>query len=138
MSPIKPGDYLIVQFGHNDMKDKSANASDTYKSDLKKLVADARAKGAIPILVTSMERKSGIARHEPCGYNKDTAECAASDASESSIVELGPRTCAVTLRRRIVMCKRPIRLLSIILVSGLALTSSAGAADPESCLLVGF
>jgi hypothetical protein len=29
------------------------------------------------------------------------------------------------------MCKRPIRLLSIILASGLALTSSAGAADPS-------
>ena len=60
MSVIEPGDYLIAQFGHNDMKDRSPDALATYESDLKQLVADARAKGATPILVTSMERKSGV------------------------------------------------------------------------------
>jgi lysophospholipase L1-like esterase len=60
MSLLKPGDYVMVQFGHNDMKDTSPNASDTYKSNLRQLVADVHAKGATPILITSMERKSGI------------------------------------------------------------------------------
>lgn len=60
MSLIKPGDYLLMQFGHNDMKDRSPNALETYKSNLKKLVLDTRAKGATPVLITSMERKAGV------------------------------------------------------------------------------
>jgi len=62
MSIIKSGDYLLVQYGHNDMKDRSPNALATYKSNLKQLVADTRAKGATPVLITSMERKSGVNR----------------------------------------------------------------------------
>jgi len=60
MSIIKPADFLFVQFGHNDMKDRSPNALETYKSNIRQLVADTRAKGAIPVLVTSMERKAGV------------------------------------------------------------------------------
>jgi lysophospholipase L1-like esterase len=79
MSLIKRGDYLIAQFGHNDMKDKSPNASDTYKLDLKKLVAGVRAKGATPILVTSMERKSGIAGDTLRDYPEKVREVARED-----------------------------------------------------------
>lgn len=79
MSLIKRGDYLMAQFGHNDMKDKSANASDTYKSDLKKLIAGVRAKGATPILVTSMERKSGIAGDTLRDYPEKVREVARED-----------------------------------------------------------
>lgn len=57
---IKPGDYFFVQFGHNDMKDKSPNALAAYKSNYKQLVKDVREKGAFPVLVTSMERKAGV------------------------------------------------------------------------------
>ncbi len=60
MSMIKPADFLFIQFGHNDMKDRSPNALETYKSNLKQLVTDTRAKGATPVLVTSMERKAGV------------------------------------------------------------------------------
>ena len=60
MSIIKQGDYLFVQYGHNDMKDRSPNALATYKSNLKQLVADTRAKGVTSVLITSMERKNGV------------------------------------------------------------------------------
>lgn len=60
-SVMRPGDFLFVQFGHNDMKDKATNAPAVYKSNLKKLVATTRAKGGTPVLVTSMERKAGVA-----------------------------------------------------------------------------
>lgn len=60
MSLIKSGDYLFVQFGHNDMKDRSPNALAVYKSNYKQLVKDVRAKGAFPVLITSMERKAGV------------------------------------------------------------------------------
>jgi lysophospholipase L1-like esterase len=58
MSLMKPGDYLFMQFGHNDMKSRSSNALATYKEDLKYFVTEARKRGGIPVLVTSMHRKS--------------------------------------------------------------------------------
>ncbi len=57
-SQMKPGDYLFVQFGHNDMKNKAANALDTYTANLRKVVALTRAKGGIPVLVTSVSRET--------------------------------------------------------------------------------
>ncbi len=59
LSMMKQGDYFFIQFGHNDQKDKSAGAGPftTYKANLKKFIAAARAKGGIPVLVTPMERR---------------------------------------------------------------------------------
>jgi lysophospholipase L1-like esterase len=57
LSTMKKGDYLFIQFGHNDMKDKGANPLASYKSNLEKFVKAARDKGATPVLITSMERK---------------------------------------------------------------------------------
>src|SRR5204862_3580199 len=44
LSTIKPGDYLFIQFGHNDQKDKTpgAGAFTTYKDALKHYIAEAR------------------------------------------------------------------------------------------------
>jgi lysophospholipase L1-like esterase len=58
MSVIKPGDYLMIQMGHNDQKEKGegVGALTTYKADLKRFVAEARDHGATPILITSMNR----------------------------------------------------------------------------------
>lgn len=62
LSVMKPGDYLFIQYGHNDMKEKGpgVGAFTTYKADLKHFVDAARAHGGIPVLVTSMERKAGV------------------------------------------------------------------------------
>ncbi|MEA3212898.1 MAG: hypothetical protein QOE70_5955 [Chthoniobacter sp.] len=59
LSMMKKGDYLFIQFGHNDQKDKSAGAGPftSYKANLKKFVTAARSKEGIPVLVTSMERR---------------------------------------------------------------------------------
>jgi lysophospholipase L1-like esterase len=50
---IKSGDYLFIQFGHND--EKSLTLAQ-YKAGLKRYVDDAKAKGAKPILITPLER----------------------------------------------------------------------------------
>ena len=67
-SLMKQGDYLFVQFGHNDQKSKSPNAKDVYVSNLKKVVAETRAHGGTPVLVTSMERKGGLTHDTLAGY----------------------------------------------------------------------
>jgi lysophospholipase L1-like esterase len=63
MSAIKPGDYLFIQFGHNDQKDKRPNAGPftSYKTNLQYFVSETRKRGAIPVLIAPMERKAGIA-----------------------------------------------------------------------------
>lgn len=59
LSQMKKGDYLFVQFGHNDQKDKSKDAGPfkRYKTNLKEFIAAARSKCGIPVLVTPMERR---------------------------------------------------------------------------------
>ena len=58
LSLLRPGDYVLIQMGHNDQKEKGegVGAFTTYKTDLKRFIADTRAKGATPILVTPMNR----------------------------------------------------------------------------------
>jgi len=62
LSTMKPGDYLFIQFGHNDQKAQwpqtYAAADSTYPSYLRAYVAEARRRGATPVLVTSPERRN--------------------------------------------------------------------------------
>jgi lysophospholipase L1-like esterase len=57
MSTIEPGDYLFLQFGHNDQKPNAVSLDD-YKKLLAETIAQVRAKGATPVLVTSMNRRT--------------------------------------------------------------------------------
>jgi lysophospholipase L1-like esterase len=57
---MRPGDFLFIQFGHNDQKEKGegVGAFTTYKADLERFVADARAHGTTPVLVTAVSRRT--------------------------------------------------------------------------------
>jgi lysophospholipase L1-like esterase len=57
MTTMKPGDYLFIQFAHNDMK-PGAVPLDQYKQLLTDYIAQTRAKGATPVLVTAMNRRT--------------------------------------------------------------------------------
>lgn len=58
-SEIKAGDYLFIQFAHNDMKPGSGYVSpEMYTALVRKYVALARERGATPVLVTSMNRRT--------------------------------------------------------------------------------
>ncbi len=54
---LKAGDYVFVQFGHNDQKNDADIAN--YKTNLMKYVTDARTKNATPVLVTPVSRSGG-------------------------------------------------------------------------------
>jgi hypothetical protein len=58
------------------MKDKATNALEIYKSNLKGIVAKARTHGAVPVLVTSMERKAGVNGPTLMGYPDAVREVA--------------------------------------------------------------
>jgi lysophospholipase L1-like esterase len=75
-SLIKPGDYLFVQFGHNDMKNKSSDALENYRANLVEIVEKTREIGAQPVLVTSMERKEGRKKPTLMGYPQTVRDVA--------------------------------------------------------------
>lgn len=52
---LRPGDYLFIQFGHNDQKYGNSEKSG-YRKRLKEWIDKAKQWGAIPVLVTSMNR----------------------------------------------------------------------------------
>jgi DNA sulfur modification protein DndE len=61
MHRLKAGDYVMIQFGHNDQKvedsNRSAPAHTLYKENLIRFVNDIRSKGANPILLTPVMRR---------------------------------------------------------------------------------
>jgi lysophospholipase L1-like esterase len=56
------GDYYLIQFGHNDMKGKGpereTDPETTFAANLRRYISDARAIGAVPVLVTSLSRRT--------------------------------------------------------------------------------
>ena len=59
LSLAKPGDYVFIEFGHNDQKEKNAGAGAFYNFAhmLKIYVDQIREKGATPIFVTPTQRR---------------------------------------------------------------------------------
>jgi len=60
LSVMKPGDYLIMQFGHNDQKQVAAGTGGpftTYKAEIRQHVDAVRRQGGIPVVVSPMERR---------------------------------------------------------------------------------
>jgi len=60
LSIMKPGDYLFIEFGHNDQKEKGPNdgAYKSYTDRLKTFISEVKKKGGIPVVVTSTSRRS--------------------------------------------------------------------------------
>lgn len=58
---LEPGDFVLIQFGHNDQKQEDPTrfaAADTdYRLFLRRFVTEARARGAEPLLATSVSRR---------------------------------------------------------------------------------
>lgn len=58
---LKPGDYVFIQFGHNDQKiadtTRYAEPHTAYKQNLIRYVNETRAKGAVPVLLTPVNRR---------------------------------------------------------------------------------
>ena len=84
---LKKGDYVFIQFGHNDAK-----ASDTaryapsqtdFRDNLTRYVAETRAKGGIPILLTPTQRRkfdsTGVFIDQHADYPNVVREVAAKE-----------------------------------------------------------
>jgi lysophospholipase L1-like esterase len=85
-SLLQPGDFLLMQFGHNDQKEGRSDPAAglvRYKADLKAHIAAARAHGATPIVISSMERLSfdatGHIKRSLAAYAQAAREAAAEE-----------------------------------------------------------
>ncbi|MBD0833739.1 rhamnogalacturonan acetylesterase [Aestuariibaculum sediminum] len=60
LSLMKPGDYLYIEFAHNDEKQKGEGIGpwQSYTNSLKEYITKAREKGGIPILCTPTQRRA--------------------------------------------------------------------------------
>ena len=74
LSLLQKGDFVLLQFGHNDMKEKGVGISafTSYKRSLKQYISAIRAKMGTPVLITSMHRRTfnenGKITNSPADY----------------------------------------------------------------------
>jgi lysophospholipase L1-like esterase len=60
LTQMKAGDYMLIEFGHNDQKQHGPGKGAYYSfaTSLKTFIDEVKAKGATPILVTPTQRRS--------------------------------------------------------------------------------
>ncbi|MHA6718626.1 rhamnogalacturonan acetylesterase [Sphingomonas sp. RS6] len=75
LSQVRPGDWVLIQFGHNDQKAQwpqtYADPAISYPAWLRTYIAEVRRRGGKPVLVTSPERRNfqgGRIRHTLADY----------------------------------------------------------------------
>lgn len=78
---MKAGDYLFIQFGHNDQKNPVDVAA--YQDNVMKYVADARQRQVTPVLFTPVARKSGT---DFAGIDQQARELA--QAEQLALIDL--------------------------------------------------
>lgn len=93
-SKLKPGDFLFIQFGHNDQKEDEERKTlpfTTFKSYLKKYIQAARAANATPVLLTPVQRRSfnenGVFQDTHGDYSLAILELAKEE--EVQLIDLG-------------------------------------------------
>lgn len=72
LTQMKKGDYVVIEFGHNDQKQKGSGKGAYYSFAfyIKQFIDEARLKGATPILVTPTRRR----QFDKDGKIRDTHE----------------------------------------------------------------
>lgn len=61
---INPGDYVLIQFGHNDEKPdpkRHTVPGSTFDDNLRKFVRETREKGGVPVLMNAVVRRNFVA-----------------------------------------------------------------------------
>lgn len=61
LASITPGDYVLIQFGHNDEKpnpERHTEPGGSFDDNLRRFVRDTRSRGGIPVLLNSVVRRN--------------------------------------------------------------------------------
>lgn len=86
LSTMKAGDFVMIQFGHNDQKETGpeAGADRGYSKRLTAFIDAVKAKGAHPVVVTPVERRR-FRDGKPYGTLQDYAAAAKKVAAEKDV-----------------------------------------------------
>lgn len=72
---LQPGDWVIIQFGHNDEKSQDparfTTPGGTFPTNLARYVTETRARGANPVLATPVARRKFDAQDQPVNTHGD-------------------------------------------------------------------
>ena len=100
LSQVRRGDWVLIQFGHNDQKAEwpqtYADPAITYPAWLRTYIAEVRRRGGKPVLVTSPERRNfedGRIRHTLADY----AEAMRKVAREEQVPLVDLQTATIAL-----------------------------------------
>jgi lysophospholipase L1-like esterase len=87
LSVMQPGDYLFIQYGHNDEKEKGegVGAFTSYKASLKHFVEETRKHGGLPILITPMHRRTFDDQGKITNSHGDYVEAVRQAAKEENV-----------------------------------------------------
>ncbi len=86
INKVQPGDYVIIQFGHNDEKpkaDRHTEPGSTFDDNLRRFCRETMAKGGTPILMNAIVRRNFI----PNPVDKDDAFGKTDEKEKTSPVE---------------------------------------------------
>jgi len=99
LSLMKPGDYLFIQYGHNDEKEKGdgVGAFTTYKASLKHFVEEVRKRGGIPVLITPVQRRTFDSQGKITNSHGDYPEAVRQAAKEESVPVIDLNTLSTPL-----------------------------------------
>jgi lysophospholipase L1-like esterase len=89
LSHLRAGDWVLIQFGHNDQKKQwpqtYVEAHTTYKAWLRTFIAEARQRGATPVLVTSPQRRNFDAQGRIINTHGDYPQAVREVAAEEKV-----------------------------------------------------
>jgi lysophospholipase L1-like esterase len=99
LDSVRPGDYVIIEFGCNDSKQRGpqniypgqdfsetyVDAGTTYQELLKRFAADVQKKGAFPIIASPSARRQDSRKPSSLGAYADAAMAAAKEIGVPSI-----------------------------------------------------
>lgn len=100
LSDLSAGDYVLIQFGHNDQKQddptRYAAVDSTYPQLLRRFIGEVKAKGAIPLLATSICRRSfddkGALENKLADYAQAARQVASTE--QVTLFDLNAQSCA--------------------------------------------
>lgn len=87
LSLLKQGDYVLIQYAHNDEKEKGdgVGAMTTFKASLLQWIDAIKAKGGNPILITPMHRRTFDANGKITNSHGDYPEATRQAAKEKGV-----------------------------------------------------
>ncbi|PAK40485.1 rhamnogalacturonan acetylesterase [Bacillus licheniformis] len=94
---LAPGDYVLIQFGHNDQKPYGTDPYTTYQEHLVRYVEAVREKQATPVLITSAERRRFDQNGKPADTLGDFPKAmkALADSFDVPLIDLWSKTKAL-------------------------------------------